>query len=116
MAKFEKSFTGDLDAFVEHLNRAILTGSVSASSEGVTNAAIGPARLAVRVYERFSAMGGNRVSLNVSTLAVGDQLFTSAMTSGGSTAVFWKVMTVGEESFLKRAVAAIEDFAGSQST
>jgi hypothetical protein len=115
MAKFEKSFTGDLDAFVEYVDQAVLTGSASASFESGTDVTSGPARLVVRVYERYSAMGGNRVSLNISTLAVGEHLYTSAITSGGSTGVFMKVLTVGEESFLDKAVSAIEDFAASSS-
>jgi hypothetical protein len=66
--------------------------------------------MVVRVYERYSAAGGNRVSLCIAVLAVGQDLAVSAITSGGSTAVFWKVNTFGEEAFLKKAAEAISSY------
>ena len=110
MAGFEHSLTGDADRFITYLDQAILSGSVTAQVEGQTDVRIGDARMLVRVYERFGALGGNRVSLNVSVLAVGEQLSVSAIASGGSTAMFWKVNTVSEESFLQKAINAINDF------
>ena len=55
----------------------------------------------MRVFERYSYAGGNRVSMNVTLFQAGDgpaQL--SAITAGGSQAVFFKINTWGEESFL----------------
>jgi hypothetical protein len=75
--------------------------------------AIGDARMVVRVYERYSAMGGNRVSLSVAVLAVGQQLAVTAITSGGSQAVFWKLNTFGEEAFMTKAVEALNSFPGT---
>ena len=57
-------------------------------------------RCAVRVYERYSAIGGNRVSMNVTLVGEGDHLFLSAITSGGSQAMFFKINTWGEDAFL----------------
>ena len=74
---------------------------------------LGDARMVVRVYERYSAMGGNRVSLCISVLAVGSQMSLSAVASGGSQAMFWKVNTFGESAFLQRAVDTIQSFAPS---
>ena len=54
----------------------------------------------MRVYERYSYFGGNRVSLSVTLVGRGEELFLSAITSGGSQAMFFKVNTWGEESFL----------------
>jgi hypothetical protein len=45
-------------------------------------------------------MGKNRVSLNVTLVGNGDNLHISAVTSGGSQAVFFKINTFGEEAFL----------------
>jgi hypothetical protein len=110
MAHYEQELTGDVDAFVAHLDRAIPEGSITAKIEDGADHRIGDARMVVRVYERYSAFGGNRVSLSVSVLAVGDQLAISAITSGGSRAVFFKLDTVGEESFLGRAEDAIRAY------
>ena len=49
-------------------------------------------------------MGGNRVSLNVTLVGAGEELFLSAITSGGSQAVFVKINTWGEEAFLDKLV------------
>ena len=56
----------------------------------------------VRVFERYSYMGGNRVSLNVTLFGNGDTIQLSAITSGGSQAMFFKINTFGEEAFLDK--------------
>jgi hypothetical protein len=50
--------------------------------------------------ERYSMIGGNRVSLNITLIGNGNNLFISGITSGGSQAVLFKINTFGEESFL----------------
>jgi hypothetical protein len=110
MARFEHRLTGNVDLFIAHLDRAILIGSVTANIESGADLRLGDARMVVRVYERFGALGGNRVSLSVSVLSVGAELMVSAITSGGSTAMFWKVNTVGERTFLQKAVDAVASF------
>lgn len=110
MAHYETQLTADLDALVAHLDRTIQAGSVTAKVEDGSDHRIGDARMVVRVYERFSAFGGNRVSLSISILAVGEQLALTATAAGGSQAMFFKINTVGEDAFLDRAVQAIRDF------
>jgi hypothetical protein len=102
MAHYEQELTGDVDAFVAHLDREIQAGSITAKFEDGGDHRIGDARMVVRVYERYSALGGNRVSLCVSVLSVGEQLALTATTSGGSQAMFFKLNTFGEEAFLDR--------------
>ena len=110
MAHFEHSLTGDVDNFVAHLDREIAQGSVTAKLEDSSDHTIGDARMVVRVYERYSAMGGNRVSLSVAMLSVGEEMAVSAITSGGSQAMFFKLNTFGEEAFLQQAVRAIATY------
>lgn len=101
MAKYERRFTSDFDTALNTLHEGILRGSMSASYEDGSD--FSPAegvRFAVRVYERYSYSGGNRVSLNLTLAGAGDHLFLSAITSGGSQAVFFKINTWGEEAFL----------------
>jgi len=100
MAKFESYLRGDFDEILGTIDRGILRGSVSASLEDGSDFAAPGVRCAVRVYERFSYMGGNRVSLNVNLMAAGGYIFLSAITAGGSKAVFFKLNTIGEGSFL----------------
>ncbi len=86
------------------LDSGILNGSASASFEDGNDYSYNDIRRAVRVYERYSMMGGNRVSLNITLIGNGNQLFLTAITSGGSQAVFFKVNTMGEESFCIREI------------
>lgn len=65
----------------------------------------------MRVFERYSYMGGNRVSMNVTLVGNDRDLFLSAITSGGSQAVFFKLNTLGEESFLEKLVPIVENYA-----
>lgn len=110
MAKHEQRLIGDIDLFVKHLDSIVIGSGVTAKSEAATDQRVDTARMVVRVYERYSAVGASRVSLCVAVLASGTELAVSAITAGGSRAVFWKVNTWGEEAFLKVAVRAIESF------
>ncbi len=111
MAKLERSLTGDFDRFVDHIHRGVIGGSVSASFEDGSDWRDGAVRVAVRVYERYSWVGSNRVSLNITIIGQGEKLFISAVTSGGSQAVFFKINTFGEQSFLNRLDELVRSFA-----
>lgn len=100
MAKYERRFQGNFDSALSALNGGILGGSMSAAYEDGSDYAGSGVRCAVRVYERYSYSGGNRVSLNLTLLGYGTDLFLSIITSGGSQAVFFKLNTLGEEAFL----------------
>lgn len=111
MAKYEKHLTGNFDELLELVTDGVLNGSMSASYEDGSDWTNGTVRCAVRVFERYSYMGGNRVSMNVTLVGKGEELFLTAITSGGSQAVFWKINTMGEESFLEKLVRVVEDYA-----
>jgi hypothetical protein len=113
MAQYQHELTADVDGFVAYLDRAIPQGSITAKFEAASDIRIGDARMVVRVYERFSAIGGNRVSLCISILAVGQMLALSAVTAGGSQAMFFKVNRFGEDAFLDQAVRAIEGYSST---
>jgi hypothetical protein len=110
VARYETTLPGEVEAFVSHLDGHILGTSISASLEESHDVALGEARMVVRAYERYSAFGGNRVSLTVSVLASGGQLALCAITTGGSQAAFFKINRVGEGTFMEKAIAAIDGF------
>lgn len=101
MAKYEYHLRGDFDRFLKAIDTGIINGSISASFEDGSDYDSNGVRCAVRVYERYSWSGSNRVSLNITLMGNGDDLFLSAITSGGSQALFFKINTIGEESFLE---------------
>jgi len=110
MAKYERQLTGNFDALLDHLHQDITRGSISASYEDGSDFAMGPSRVAVRVYERYSWFGGNRVSLNLVVAGEGNHLHLSAITSGGSQAIFFKINTFGEGAFLDRCIESVEAY------
>ena len=109
MAKYERAVAGDFDTVLEKLHDGVLNGSASASYEDGSDYRAGDFRCAVRVYERYSWTGGNRVSMNLTLAGRGRDLFLSAITSGGSQAMFFKVNTFGEEAFLDTIGPAVTD-------
>ena len=97
MAKYEKHLTGNFDELLELVTDGVLNGSMSASYENGSDWTNGTVRCAVRVFERYSYMGGNRVSMNVTLV--------------GNDRVFFKLNTLGEESFLEKLVPIVENYA-----
>lgn len=110
MAKYERRLTGDFDEFLNWIHRDITHGSSSVTYEDGSDINLGDSRVAVRVYERYSMAGGNRVSMNVTVTGSGDDLFISAITSGGSQALFFKINTIGESTFLELCTNSVENF------
>ena len=72
MAKLEQTIYGDFQEVLNKIENGIINGSMSASLEDSSDFRIGNARCSVRVFERYSYAGGNRVSLNVTLFQVGD--------------------------------------------
>lgn len=110
MAKLECRLRGSFDTVLCEIENAVLSGSVSASLEDGSDFRAGAARCSVRVFERYSAMGGNRVSLNVTLFEAEGALFLSAIASGGSQAMFFKINTFGEDSFLDTVRGVVDRF------
>ena len=103
MAQIEKTiYHTDFDELLERIEQGILNGSVSATLEAGSDFRGADSRCSVRVFERYSYAGGNRLSMNITLYQTGDEIHLSAITAGGSQALFWKVNTWGEEAFLEK--------------
>lgn len=103
MAKLEQSVSGEFEEILRRIEKGIMDGSISASMEDASDFCDGGARCSVRVFERFSYAGNNRVSLSVTLFQNGGgPVRLSAITAGGSQAVFFKINTWGEEAFLDK--------------
>lgn len=111
MAILEKTIRGqNFDTLLHRLEREIVDGSWSANLEASSDFTEGSARCSVRVFERYSMMGGNRLSLTLTLFQNGDNpLRLSAITAGGSQAVFFKVNTLGEDAFLDKVKDILDD-------
>lgn len=103
MAKMEQILYGNFEQILVQIEEGILNGSKSASLEDSSDFQCGDARCSVRVFERYSWSGNNRVSMNVTLFQGNDgQIHLSAITAGGSQAVFFKMNTFEEEAFLDK--------------
>lgn len=108
MAKLEKKIKGNFDEILNKIENGILNGSISASLEESSDFIGNNSRCSVRVFERYSFIGKNRVSMNVTLFNDGgDYIYISATTSGGSQAMFFKINTLGEETFLDKITELI---------
>lgn len=103
MAKFEQNYNVNFDVLLSRIESGITGGSVSATLEDKSDFVSQNARCSVRVFERYSYLGQNRVSMSVTLFQADDgPVALSAITSGGSQAVFFKINTFGEEAFLNK--------------
>ncbi len=110
MAKYERSFQGNFNQVLDLCEEAIMKGSVTASYEEGSDYENAGVEVAVRGYERYSAFGGNRVSLNLTLMGYNGDIFLSAITSGGSQAMFFKINTIGEENFLGTLTSVVDKY------
>jgi uncharacterized protein DUF6054 len=112
VAKYEKSFKGELEPFLAAVEASILDQSATAEIVDYTDVMVGRTRVSVRVWERYSVFGSSRVSLSLTVAGCDGWVYASAIGSGGSQALVLKVNTLSEENFLATAVAAIDAAAG----
>ena len=109
MAKIERSINEDFDQLLSNIENGILNSSISATLEDASDFQSGTTRCSVRIFERYSYAGGNRVSLNITLFKNGeDPVQLSAITAGGSQAVFFKINTLGEEAFLDKLIELLD--------
>ena len=102
MATLERKLNGNFSQLVKDIENVVMHGSVSATlEESVDYWYPHGGKCSVRVFERYSWAGGNRVSMSVTVFQPeGGPIHLCAVTSGGSQATFFKVNTLGEEAFL----------------
>jgi len=116
MAKYERELCCDFDRLLDYLHNGILEASISATYEDGSDYRAGNVRCAARVYERYSYMGGNRVSMALTLVGNGENVFLSAITSGGSQAMFFKINTWGEEAFLETLEELVRRWPGERTS
>ena len=110
MAKLEARLRGNFSTILDAIDAAVRNGSMSASLEEESRFQGSSGRCVLRVYERYSAVGGHRVSLTILLLETTDGAMLSAIASGGSQAMFFKLNTFGEDAFLETISEAVARF------
>lgn len=109
MAKAEFSLKGNYGQIIGKITDEILAASPSATLEEKSDFTSGDAKCSVRIFERYSYFGGNRLTLSLTFFkGESDVIRLSAVTSGGSQAVLFKVNTFGEQNFLNLLTDIVE--------
>lgn len=109
MAKYEAIIHGNLNRIVSEVENTVVSG-ISATQEEASYIEFSGGKLVIRAYERYSYIGKNRVSLTVSYLETNDKIYVTAITTGGSQAMIFKINTIGEELFLEKIVPVLEKY------
>lgn len=110
MAKYEAELKGNFREILNAINEAVIGQSSSATLEDKSDFRTGNTLCAVRIYERYSYSGGNRVSMNITLLESDGRIFVTVITSGGSQAMFFKINTLGESTFLDSIKSTLDKY------
>lgn len=102
MGKYQLSLSGrDINTVMSIVHSELLQGSLTCELNSASNFTGKNVRCCVRVYERYSIFGQNRVSLTLTYFQEdGGPVEVSAISAGGSQALFAKINNVSEEAFL----------------
>ena len=100
MAKYDGRLIGDFEKLVNEARDQILSSSVSAHLEDETRIQVGDFKVQLMVFERYSLIGQNRLSLSLLLVEESGGARLSAIASGGSQGVLFKINTFGEDAFL----------------
>ena len=111
MAKLERRLKGEFNKVLNELHQGILDASMSASYEDGSDYRVGNMRVAVRVYEKYTILGENGLSMTVTLATNGTEIFASAITAAGSGG-FVKVWAWGEDGYLEHFIEAAKQFEG----
>lgn len=107
MAQYEAHVSGNYKQIVEFIHKELWQQSTSLSLEEQFSKTVNGKQVEMRVYERYSYLGGNRASLSVLFIETEDGADICGAATGGSNAVFWKINTFGESAFLETLEIAV---------
>lgn len=111
MAKLERELKGDFDKLLDHIKEGILNGSMTSTLVDSSDFTSNNSRCSVLVFERYAYTGSNRVSLNVTLYQDKNKdIKVSAITSGGSQGVLFKINKIPENTFLNKFEEVLDSF------
>ena len=101
MGKLEHTLQGNFNTVLKGIEQTLLESSHTASLEEKSDFHSNGARCSVRQFEWFSPAGGNRISMTVTLFQAEEgPIHLSAVTSGGSQAMFYKLNGWGDDAVL----------------
>lgn len=110
MAKYVREINGDFYDFLDYIERNKSQLGTSISLEDTNVYSEGDIKVAIYVFERYSYLGENRVTLSVLVTSHENKIKVTAITAGGSQALFFKINRFGEEAFLDKFIHLINRY------
>lgn len=113
VAKYVDQIPGDIDEFTSYFEKAILERKLFSTVKHQFRTKVNDVCCSVQVFEGYTFLGGNWLTMNVTAIEYGGQLKVAVMTSGGSNALFFKNSSLGvdaEIKMLKEAKEIISDW------
>ncbi len=110
MSKYSCELHGSFKPFCQFLKDELIKSSFSASIEDEHYYDIHDVHVGILILERYSYSGSNRLSLSITITEYQNQMQVTAITSGGSQALFFKINTLGEDAFLDKFKDAIHQY------
>ena len=113
MAKFECVIPGTygFEETLKYFHDYLSTSSLSSSYEDGSDFRTEKMKVAVRVYEKYTILGENRLSMTVTLATDGTDIYATAITAAGSGG-FVKVWAWGEDGYLEHFIEAAKQFEG----
>lgn len=105
MAKFECQLTGDFNSIVHYLEEEISDSGMSMNLVDQSNITFGETSVQVLVYDKYYMRNGNRASLSVTIVGNKQDIFISAIGSGGGSGVIFNFSLGAEDDM----VSIVED-------
>lgn len=99
MAKYVKNFHISFQRVKSFIENNFLNISSSITKEDEEVFSVNETSCALIVYERYSFLGGNRVSLSVMIVGNSEASKVTMITSGGSQAVFLNLIQLEKNHF-----------------
>lgn len=113
MGLYHKTFQGTEQQFlkfVKSLPELVKSYSTSATHEETRLVKSDNTLVQIDMFERYSMFSNSRVALSVTTIYKDGNIDITAMSAGGSRAMFFKIDTVGEGAFLDSFKNVVKEY------
>ena len=110
MARYEATVHGTIDELKAYIEKNKYNLGSTISYEEETTGEVDGIKYYAAGFERFAALGGNRVSLNITMMEYSEGIRVIAMSLGGSQAAFFKINHWSEDNFLNDFVRVLESY------
>jgi hypothetical protein len=108
MAKYEKVIIGQFEEVLNRLQNDIDNSGLTMNLVDESNYTVGDIKVAVQVYDKYFMRNGNRTSLSLTVVGYENNIFISAIGSGGGQGIIFNFSLGAEENMVAIVQESIE--------